>query len=215
MSQVPVVYVVDDDPSVAKALERLFRVAGFRLASFATALAFLEQPSVGSPSCLILDIQLPDLNGLDLQRELQDRDWILPIVFITGHGNVPMAVQAMRAGAVHFLPKPFDNRELLAAVRQALEREGLQLARQQEGKRIKLLMDSLTPRERQVFLLVAAGMANKNIATHLGVCLQTVKLHRGHVMEKLRLDSVAALVQLAEKARTYLPDLAATTWTKV
>jgi FixJ family two-component response regulator len=211
MSQVPVVYVVDDDPSVARALERLFRVAGFRLETFATARTFLDQQGVESPSCLVLDVQLPDLNGLDLQRELKDRRWTLPIVFITGHGNVPMAVQAMRAGAVHFLPKPFDNRELLAAVRQALEREGQVFARQEENKRIKTLIQSLTPREGQVFWLVANGMANKNIATRLGVCLQTVKLHRGHVMEKLQLDSIADLVQLAEKARAVLPDFAATT----
>jgi FixJ family two-component response regulator len=211
MSQVPVVYVVDDDPSVAGALERLFRVAGFRLVSFATAGAFLDQQSLESPSCLVLDVQLPDLNGLDLQRELKDRGWTLPIVFITGHGNVPMAVEAMRAGAVHFLPKPFDNRELLEAVRKAHEREVQELARQQESNRIKLLVGTLTPRERQVFLLVAAGMANKNIATRLGVCLQTVKLHRGHVMEKLQVDSIADIVQLAEKATRFLPDLTATT----
>lgn len=211
MSPGPVVYVVDDDPSVARALERLFRVAGFCPASFATARAFLDQPGLESPSCLVLDVQLPDLNGLDLQRELKERGWTLPIVFITGHANVPMAVQAMRAGAIHFLAKPFDNQELLAAVRQALEREGQELARRQEYKRIKLLVESLTPRERQVFLLVAAGIANKNIATRLGVSLQTVKLHRGHVMQKLQLDSVADLVQLAEKARAVLPDLAATT----
>jgi FixJ family two-component response regulator len=215
MSQVPIVYVIDDDPSVARALERLFRVARFRLASFATARAFLDQQSLESPSCLVLDVQLPDLNGLDLQRDLKDRGWTLPIVFITGHGNVPMAVQALRAGAVHFLPKPFDNQELLAAVRQALDHEGQRLARQEECQRIRLLVDSLTPRERQVFLLVAAGMANKNIATRLGISLQTVKLHRGHVMRKLRLESVADLVQLAEKARTFLPDLAVTSWTKV
>jgi FixJ family two-component response regulator len=211
MSQVPVVYVVDDDPSVARALERMFRVAGFRLASFATARAFLDQQRLESPSCLVLDVHLPDLNGLDLQRELKDRGWTLPIVFITGHGSVPMAVEAMRAGAVHFLPKPFDNRELLAAVRQAVAREVQELARQEESNRVKTLVDSLTPRERQVFLLVAAGMVNKNIATRLGVCLQTVKLHRGHVMEKLGLDSVADLVQLAARARPFLPDLAATT----
>lgn len=210
MSRVPVVYVVDDDPSVARALERLFRVAGIRLVSFATARTFLDQPSLESPSCLVLDVQLPDLNGPDLQRELKGRGWALPIVFITGHGNVPMAVEAMRSGAVHFLLKPFDNRELLAAVRQALEREAQQLARHEEGERIRLLVGALTPRERQVFLLVAAGMANKNIATRLGVCLQTVKLHRGRVMEKLGLDSIADLVQLAEKARAVLPDLPAT-----
>lgn len=215
MSQMPIVYVVDDDPSVSRALERLFRVAGLRLQAFGTAQEFLDQPILESPSCLVLDLQLPDLNGLDLQRDLRGRGWALPIVFITGHGNVPTAVEAMRAGAVHFLPKPFDNRELLAAVRQALEREIQELARQQEGKRIKLLVDSLTPRERQVFLLVAIGMANKNIATRLGVALQTVKLHRGHVMEKLQLESIADLVQFAERARPFLPDLATTTWTKV
>lgn len=211
MSQVPVVYVVDDDPSVSRALERLFRLAGFRLGAFGTAREFLDQPSLESPSSLVLDVRLPDLNGLDLQRELKGRGWGLPVVFITGHGDVPTAVAAMRAGAVHFLQKPFDNRELLAAVRQSLEWEAKERARQQEGERIKLLLGCLTPREREVFLLVAAGMANKNIATRLGVCLQTVKLHRGNVMEKLRLDSVAGLVQLAERARACLPDLAATT----
>jgi FixJ family two-component response regulator len=211
MNQTPVVYVVDDDPSVSRALARLFRVAGLRLVSFATAQEFLDHPSFESPSCMVLDVQLPDLNGLDLQKELKDRGWALPIVFITGHGNVPMAVEAMRAGAVHFLPKPCDNRELLAAIRQALERDGQQLARQKETRRFTRLVDSLTPREREVFLLVAAGMANKNIATRLGICLQTVKLHRGHVMQKLRLDSVADLVHLAEKASGVLPGLGAST----
>src|SRR5262245_45938031 len=191
MSHAPVVYVVDDDPSVSRALERLFRVAGLRLQSFATAKEFLNHRNLESPSCLVLDVQLPDLNGLDLQKELKDRGWALPIVFITGHGNVPMAVEAMRAGAVHFLPKPCDNRELLAAIRQALDRDGEQLARQEETTRIKRLVESLTPREREVFLLVAAGMANKNIASRLGICLQTAKLHRGRVMQKLQLDSVA------------------------
>jgi FixJ family two-component response regulator len=210
MNQTPVVYVVDDDPSVSRALARLFRVAGLRLVSFATAQEFLSHRNFESPSCLVLDVQLPDLNGLDLQKELKDRGWALPIVFITGHGNVSMAVNAMRAGAVHFLPKPCDNRELLAAVRQALDRDGQQLARQEEMGRIKRLVDSLTPREREVFLLVAAGMANKNIAIRLSVCLQTVKLHRGHVMQKLRLDSVADLVHLAEKAAAVLPDLGVT-----
>jgi RNA polymerase sigma factor (sigma-70 family) len=211
MSHEPVVYVVDDDPSVSHALGRLFRFAGLRCEMFATANEFLNHSKFESPSCLVLDVQLPDLNGLDLQRELKDRSWALPIVFITGHGNVPMAVEAMRAGAVHFLPKPFDNRELLTAVRQALEREGQEVARQEENKRIQLLIESLTPRERQVFLLVTAGLANKNIARRLGVSLQTVKLHRSNVMQKLQLNCLADLVHLAEKARVVLPDFAVPT----
>jgi FixJ family two-component response regulator len=210
MSDAPVVYVVDDDPSVSRALARLFRVAGLRLLSFATAQEFLDHRNIESPSCLVLDVQLPDLNGPDLQKELKVRGWVLPIVFITGHGNVSMAVEAMRTGAIHFLPKPCDNRELLAAIRQALESDGQRLARQEKTMQIKRLLDSLTPRERDVFLLVAAGMANKNIATRLGVCIQTVKLHRGHVMQKLQLDSVADLVLFAEKATAVLPDLGAT-----
>ena len=209
MSHAPVVYVVDDDPSVSRALARLFRVAGLRMLPFATAQEFLNHRNFESPSCLVLDVQLPDLNGLDLQKELKDRGWALPIVFITGHGNVPMAVEAMRAGAVHFLPKPCDNRELLAAIRQVLERDSQQLARQKETRWIKQLVDSLTPREREVFLLATAGMANKNIATRLGICLQTVKLHRGQVMQKLQLDSVADLVHFAEKASAVLPGLGA------
>jgi FixJ family two-component response regulator len=209
MSGVPVVYVVDDDPSVSRALGRLFRVAGLRMETFATAQTFLDHRNLESPSCMVLDVQLPDLNGLVLQRALKDRDWHVPVVFITGHGTVPMAVEAMRAGAVHFLTKPFENRELLAAVRQGLERQGQELAQEEEGRRIKGLLDSLTSREREVFLLVAAGVANKNIAASLGVCLQTVKLHRGHVMQKLHLDSVADLVHLAEKARSLLPGLEA------
>jgi FixJ family two-component response regulator len=211
MSDAPVVYVVDDDPSVSRALARLFRVAGLRLLSFATAQEFLDHRNFESPSCLVLDVHLPDRNGPDLQKELKDRGCVLPIVFITGHGNVPIAVEAMRAGAIHFLPKPCDNRELLAAIRQALECDGQRLVRQEETMQIKRLVDSLTPRECDVFLLVAAGMANKNIATRLGVCIQTVKLHRGHVMQKLQLDSVADLVHFAEKATAVLPDLGATT----
>jgi FixJ family two-component response regulator len=159
----------------------------------------------------VLDVNLPDLNGLDLQNELKDRGWTLPIVFITGHGSVPMAVAAMRAGAIHFLPKPCDNRELIAAIKQALDHDGQQLVRQEETRRIKRLVDSLTPREREVFLLVAAGMANKNITTRLSICIQTVKLHRGQVMRKLQLDSVADLAHFAEKVSAVLPGLATKT----
>jgi len=206
MSDVPLVYLVYDDPSVSKALGRLFRVAGFRFAAFTTAHDFLDQPSLESPSCLVLDVQLPDQSGLDLQRELNDRGWCASIVFITGHGNIPMAVEAMRAGAVHFLPKPFDNRDLLAAVRQAIDRQLQVCAQLDESSQIEARMASLTPRERQVFALVAAGLANKNIATRLGCSLQTVKFHRGRVMQKLQLDSVADLVRLAEKAKPVLSD---------
>jgi FixJ family two-component response regulator len=200
MSDVPVVYLVDDDPSVSKVLGRLFRAKGFRFAAFATAHDFLNHQSFESPSCLVLDVQLPDQSGLDLQRELNDRGWCASIVFITGHGDVPMAVEAMRAGAVHFLPKPFDNRDLLAAVRQAIDRQCQVCAQREESRQIEPRVASLTSRERQVFALVAAGLANKNIATRLGICLQTVKLHRGQVMQKLQVNSVADLVRLAEKA---------------
>lgn len=210
MNQTPVVYVVDDDPSVSRALSRLLGFAGLRMFSFATARQFLNHSKFESPSCLVLDVELPDFNGLDLLKELRDRGWTLPIIFITGHGNIPMAVEAMRAGAMHFLPKPCDNRELLAVIRQALELDSQQLARQEKRKKIVRLLGSLTPREREVFQLVAAGMANKNIATHLGVCIQTVKLHRGHVMQKLQLYSVADLVHLAAEARAVLPNLEAT-----
>jgi FixJ family two-component response regulator len=206
MSDVPVVYLVDDDPSVSKALGRLFRVAGFRLAAFATARDFLNHWSFESPSCLVLDVQLPDQSGLDLQRELNDRGWCAAIVFITGHGNVSMAVEAMRAGAVHFLPKPFDNRDLLAAVRQAIDRQRQVCAQLAESSQIEARVASLTSRERQVFGLVAVGLANKNIAARLGLCLQTVKLHRGRVMQKLQVNSVADLVRLAEKAKSVLSD---------
>ena len=207
MNHAPVVYIVDDDPSVSRALARLFRVAGFRLQSFASAQDFLDLSTLESPCCLVLDVRLPDLNGLALQRELKERGWNLPIIFITGHGNVPMAVEAMRAGAIHFLPKPFDNRELLEAIRQALERVDQELVRQEETRQVKVLLESLTPRQREVFLLVAQGMANKNIAARLGVCIQTVKLHRGHVMKKLHLDSVSDLVHFAQKVGMLLSDV--------
>jgi FixJ family two-component response regulator len=202
VSTEPVVYVVDDDPSVSRALERLFRVAGFHPKVFADARTFLSRESLESPSCLVLDVQLPDRNGLDLQKELAERGWNVPIVFITGHGDVPMAVEAMRMGAVHFLPKPFDTRALLAAVRQALELESREVDRQEEARKVAQLVGSLTAREHEVFLLVAAGLPNKVIASRLDVSLQTVKLHRGRLMRKLQSDSVADLVRLAEKAKS-------------
>jgi FixJ family two-component response regulator len=204
MAREPVIYIVDDDPSVARALSRVFRVAGFRQEAFATAQDFLNQECLESPGCLLLDVQLPGLSGLELQAALKERGWTVPIVFITGHGDVPMAVDAMRAGAIHFLPKPFDNRDLLAAIQNALEREQRTLADLEERQRIEQQLGCLTERERQVFGLVSGGMANKNIAAHLRLSLQTVKLHRGNVMRKLGLQSVAELARLAEKAEPVL-----------
>lgn len=203
MQREPIVYVVDDDISVSKALGRLFRVAGLRLAAFATAQDFLDYEDFESPSCLVLDVQLPDRNGLDLQRELKARGRSVSIVFITGHGDVPTAVRAMREGAIHFLSKPFDNRELLAAVQQALNQQQQDLDQEGERERVQVLLGSLTPREREVFFLVASGMPNKNIAARLDVSLQSVKLYRGRVMEKLQLESAADLVRLAEIAKSF------------
>lgn len=202
MSDVPRVFLVDDDPSVSKALKRLFCAHGYRFEAFATARDFLNHPERCSPCCLVLDVELPDQNGLDLQRQLNERGWDASIVFITGHGNVPMAVEAMRSGAIHFLTKPFDNRDLLAAVRQALIRDRQVNTHREDDRQVKTLVASLTARERQVFDLVAAGMANKNIAIHLHLSLQTVKLHRGRVMLKLQVDSIADLVRLAERLKS-------------
>ena len=199
MNRVPTIYVVDDDPSVSRALERLFRLAGFRFAAFATAEDFLNHESFESPACLVLDVQLPDQSGLALQEELKNRGRSAAIVFITGHGDVPMAVEAMRAGAVHFLPKPFDNQSLLAAVRQALERDSKASSDRDESREVEARLATLTGRERQVFSLVAAGAANKQIAAQLNLSLQTIKLYRGRVMQKLELKSVAELARLAER----------------
>ncbi len=207
MIQTPVVYLVDDDPSVTQALLRLFRVAGYQLKSFSNAHDFLELSQLASPSCLVLDVNLPDMNGPDIQKELKKRGWKLPIIFISGHGSIPMAVEALREGAVHFLPKPFDNQELLATVNQALQRESREHAQQVETQYLKDKIESLTPRELEVFLLAGAGVPNKNIASRLGISLQTVKFHRGHVMVKLQIDSVAELALLAKQATKLRPNL--------
>jgi FixJ family two-component response regulator len=206
MSAGPLVYLVDDDPSVLKALKRLFRVAEIRCETFATAEGFLDQPNIESPACLVLDVNLPGRTGLDLQRELKERGWPASIVFITGHGTIPMAVEAIQSGAVHFLAKPFNNDDLLAAVRTALDRAHQELASLDDSRQTRERTAALTPREREIFLLVAAGIPNKNIATQLDISLQTVKLHRGRVMQKLQLNSVADLVRLAEKAGSLAVD---------
>lgn len=190
------VYVVDDDASVRAALESLLRSAGFTAQCFASASEFLARLPSTAPACLILDLRLPEGSGLDLQRELADRE-PMPIVFITGHGDIPTSVRAIKAGAVEFLPKPFQDDDLLAAVEQALARARNEWRARTNLSSLQSRFASLTPRERQVLSHVVTGMLNKQIASALGISEVTVKGHRGQVMQKLRANSVADLVRMA------------------
>ena len=193
------VFLVDDDPSVRKGIKRLLLSAGHRVEVFASATEFLVREPHSGPACLILDIRMPELSGLDLQEALSGQPRDEQIVFITGHANVPMSVHAMKAGAVDFLPKPFDNEALLRAVDDALARSAERRERRLERKVIRSRLDQLTPREFEVLQLVVAGLLNKQIGGELGVAEKTIKVHRGHLMEKLGVRSVAELVRLAEK----------------
>jgi FixJ family two-component response regulator len=195
----PIVFVVDDDVSVRESLELLIRCEGWQPQIFASAQEFLDHPRVHIPNCLVLDVSLPGLNGLDLQSLVADERTDMPIIFITGHGDVPMTVQAMKAGAVEFLTKPFKDDVLLAAIRAALERS--QVALNLEAK-MRVLRDryaSLSQRERQVMALVVSGLLNKQIGGELGISEITVKAHRGKVMQKMKADSLAELVRMAAK----------------
>ena len=191
--------MVDDDASVRAALDSLFRSVGLVVRSFGSAQEFLSEPQADGPACLVLDVRMPGMSGLDLQRQLTKRDTALPIVMITGHGDIPMTVRAMRAGAVEFLPKPFRDQELLDAVQQALDRSRVLREEQAAIVDLKARLDSLTPRERQVMGGVVAGLLNKQIAGDLGISEVTVKLHRGQVMQKMRAASVADLVRMADR----------------
>ena len=199
------VFVVDDDVSVCVALSRLIRTAGLHVETFGTAAECLSADRLKDADCLVLDVHLPDLSGLELQAKLTELGLELPIVFITGRGDIPMSVRAMKAGALEFLTKPFDNQQLLAAIAQGIAR--CQNARLNEGKLLGLRRRyrSLTPRERQVFALVVQGLLNKQIAGELGTAEKTVKIHRGQVMRKMEAASLADLVRMSEKLSPTLP----------
>jgi len=195
----PIVFVVDDDLWVRESLETLIQDGGWHPETFPSAQEFLDRPRALVPSCLLLDISLPGLNGLDLQKRIAVERTDTPIIFITGHGDVPKTVQAMKAGAVEFLTKPFNDEVLLAAIRQALERSRLAIAQETEMQELRNRYASLTPRERDVMALVASGLLNKQVAGELGITESTVKAHRGQVMQKMKANSVADLVKMTAR----------------
>jgi FixJ family two-component response regulator len=205
LSPTPIVFVVDDDVSVRESLESLIRCEGWQPEIFSSAQEFLVHPQVAVPHCLLLDISLPDVNGLDLQKRIILERTGTAIIFITGHDDVPMSVQAMKAGAVEFFIKPFRDNVLLSAVRQALDRSRVALAREAEMRVLRSYYASLTPREREVMALVVSGLLNKQVGWELGISEITVKAHRGKVMQKMRADSVPALVKMAAKLRITPP----------
>jgi FixJ family two-component response regulator len=194
----PVVAIVDDDPSARRGLQRLIRSAGWRAESFASAQEFLARPRADAPSCLVLDLQLPGLSGLDLQKQLAEAGLKIPIVFLTGHGNIPASVQAMKAGAIEFLTKPIDEQDLFRAIQEAIERDRRTRQQHAEIRELRDRYESLTAREQEVMQQVISGLLNKQIAAELNITEDTVKFHRGHIMRKMRADSLADLVRMAE-----------------
>jgi len=196
--ELPVVLVVDDDAGVREALSSLFRSVGLQVKTYAAAAEFLKSKLPDGPSCMVLDVRLPGLSGLDFQAELVKADIRIPIVFMTGHGDIPMTVRAMKAGAVEFLPKPFRDQDMLDAVQTGLELDRDRRKRAADISKLKVSFDSLTPREQEIMDLVTAGLMNKQIAGEIGVSEVTVKLHRGNVMRKMGARSLAELVRMAD-----------------
>jgi RNA polymerase sigma factor (sigma-70 family) len=201
MTRAPVVFVVDDDPSVRSSLKFLLSSMGLQVESFDSAETFLQRKQPDAPSCLVLDVRLRGLSGLDFQRELAARNIRIPIVFVTGHGDIPMSVRAMKAGAIEFLTKPYRDQDLLDAVRIALERDRARREQEKEVTDLQQRFDSLTPREQEVISMVVSGMLNKQIAGQLGTAENTVKVHRSRAMEKMNAQSVADLVRMTEKLK--------------